>query len=164
MTRLTSTPLSPTRSKAEACQPLRAVYAAWHGYDHGAGSPWRRPVGDVEAVSPSFDSDNAPDCPVNAFIRGLLVSGYGLPSSSVSGVLRGVYGRLEADMAESPCNRTRVMSASASRRPHPGPQGYQAPGHSPRRQSGEAGDWRTDPSPSPFSPVETLGEVSSPRP
>ena len=35
LTRLTSTPLTPTRSKAEACQPLRAVCDAWHGRKAG---------------------------------------------------------------------------------------------------------------------------------
>ena len=97
----------PTRSRAEACQPLGVFFAACQGHDHGAVSPWRRPVGDVEAVSPSFDSDNAPGRPVNAFIRGLLVSVYGLSPSGASGEQRGACGRLEADIGESPCNRTR---------------------------------------------------------
>ena len=34
LTRLTSTPLSPTRSRAEACQPLGVIHAAWQGRDH----------------------------------------------------------------------------------------------------------------------------------
>ena len=34
LTRLTSTPLTPTRSRAEACQPQPAICAAWHGRDH----------------------------------------------------------------------------------------------------------------------------------
>ena len=38
LTRLTSTPLSPTRSKAEACQPLGVIRAARHGHDHGAAT------------------------------------------------------------------------------------------------------------------------------
>ena len=35
LTRLTHTPLSPTRSRAEACQPLGVIRAAWRGHDHG---------------------------------------------------------------------------------------------------------------------------------
>jgi len=35
LTRLTSTPLSPTGSRAEACQPLGVIRAAWRGHDHG---------------------------------------------------------------------------------------------------------------------------------
>ena len=38
LTRLTSTPLSPTRSRAEACQPLQSFSAAWHGHDHGTAT------------------------------------------------------------------------------------------------------------------------------
>ena len=38
LTRLTSTPLMPTGSKAEACQPLRAVCAAWQRHDHEAAT------------------------------------------------------------------------------------------------------------------------------
>ena len=38
LTRLTSTPLTPTRSKAEACQPQPAICAAWHGRDHETGN------------------------------------------------------------------------------------------------------------------------------
>ena len=34
LTRLTSTPLTPTGSRAEACQPLGVIRAAWHGHDH----------------------------------------------------------------------------------------------------------------------------------
>ena len=51
LTRLTSTPLSPTRSRAEACQPQPAICAAWHGCDHGAATgdegsrkPGTRPI------------------------------------------------------------------------------------------------------------------------
>ena len=36
LTRLTSTPLIPTGSKAEACQPLRVFFAAWQGRAAGA--------------------------------------------------------------------------------------------------------------------------------
>ena len=38
LTWLTSTPLTPTRSKAEACQPLEVIRAAWHGHDHGTAT------------------------------------------------------------------------------------------------------------------------------
>ena len=34
LTRLTHTPLSPTRSRAEACQPQPVISAAWQGHDH----------------------------------------------------------------------------------------------------------------------------------
>ena len=34
LTRLTSTPLTPTGSRAEACQPLGVIRAARHGHDH----------------------------------------------------------------------------------------------------------------------------------
>ena len=38
LTRLTSTPLSPTRSRAEACQPLRVIFAARQRHDHVAAT------------------------------------------------------------------------------------------------------------------------------
>ena len=41
LTRLTSTPLSPTGSKPEACQPLGVIRAAWQDYDQGGGNGWR---------------------------------------------------------------------------------------------------------------------------
>ena len=66
LTRLTSTPLTPTGSRAEACQPLGVIRAAWHGHDHGAGSPWRRPVGADKAISAPLDSDKASGRPVTA--------------------------------------------------------------------------------------------------
>ena len=34
LTWLTSTPLTPTRSKAEACQSQPVICTAWHGRDH----------------------------------------------------------------------------------------------------------------------------------
>ena len=37
LTRLTSTPLTPTRSRAEACQPLRVFFAVWQRHDHEVG-------------------------------------------------------------------------------------------------------------------------------
>ena len=77
MTRLTSTPLTPTGSRAEACQPLRAVCAAWQGRDHGAPGGWQRSFGADEAISAPLDSDNAPDCPVNALHTRPACSGYG---------------------------------------------------------------------------------------
>ena len=39
LTRLTSTPLTPTGSRAEACQPLGVIRAACQGRGHEAGTP-----------------------------------------------------------------------------------------------------------------------------
>ena len=151
---MTSIPLTPTGSRAEACQPLRVFCAAWQGRDHEVGLPWWRPVGDDKAVSTSLDSGKAPDCPVNALYTRPACSGYDLSPSGASGEQRGVCGRLGGGYRRIVLQSDKVMSASACRLPYPGLQGYQAPGHSPRRQSGEPGDWQTDLSPSPFSRSE----------
>ena len=52
LTRLTHTPLSPTRSKAEACQPQSVFFAARHGHDHEATTSDRGGRGD-RAPTPS---------------------------------------------------------------------------------------------------------------
>ena len=56
LTRLTHTPLSPTRSRAEACQPQPMICAAWHGYDHKTGDRRWEGHGDREPTpSPSIE-------------------------------------------------------------------------------------------------------------
>ena len=56
LTRLTSTPLTPTRSKAEACQPLGVIHAAWQGRDHEtAPGDGRGHGGQAPTPSPSIE-------------------------------------------------------------------------------------------------------------
>ena len=95
LTWLTSTPLTPTGSRPEACQPLGVIRAAWQGRDHGAPGGWQRPFGANEAISAPLDSDNAPGRPVNALHTQPACSGYGCRHQARQGHRRaftGVFG------------------------------------------------------------------------
>ena len=95
LTWLTSTPLTPTGSRAEACQPLGVIPAAWQGRDHGAPGGWQRPFGADEAISAPLDSDKAPGRPVNALHTQPACSGYGCRHHARQGRRRaftGVFG------------------------------------------------------------------------
>ena len=95
LTRLTSTPLTLTGSRAEACQPLRVIRTAWQGRDHGAPGGWQRPFGADGAISAPLDSDNAPGRPVNALHTQPACSGYGCRHQARQGRRRaftGVFG------------------------------------------------------------------------
>ena len=107
MTRLTSTPLTPTGSRAEACQPLRVFCAAWHGHDHGGGSPWRRPVGADKAISAPLDSDKASGRPVTALYTWPACSRTGYRHQARQGRREAFTGVLRVNVAKPFCNQTR---------------------------------------------------------
>ena len=126
---MTSTPLTPTGSKAEACQPLGAVRAACqrHG-DKGAGILGDDFCGSME----SYPHPRFRQCPWSPRKRLVHVPGLfpvRLSPSGASGAQRGVYGRSKGECSQTVLQSDKVTPCLARRWPRLRPQRRQGIRH-----------------------------------